>query len=198
MFLSALLSLITCLPMFCRACKWFCVLGTNLLCSSWEYVVTFACYRVMVVTGLAAEPEGAFPMPCTDWAKQGAVQGLFAALHSKVGHLHMVTSNVCCVLLCTLFLVSFAISRMLQGWTQAGMSCGLGCFTLANIRELIQASSLLTAWSTDYFICVMLQGSTKAHELGFLLFTDWFWHFSGVVTNLWLWLREQDCFLIHQ
>lgn len=154
----------------------------------------------MVVTVLAAEPEGAFPMPCTAWAKLGAGQGLcwiqpFLPKQTTSSRLLPMFVVWCCA---HLLLVSFAITGMLQGWTQAGMSAGLGCFTLANIRELIQASSLLTAWSTDYFICVMLQVNTKAHEPEFLLFTDWFWHFSGVVANLWLWLREQDCFLIHQ
>lgn len=201
MFLSAVLSLHY-LPSYVLLCLQVILFIRNKLAwvlagNTWSPLLVT---EEMVVSVLAAEPEGAFPMPCTAWAKQGAVERLFW-IHPFLPK--WATSSwllpmfaVCCC--AHLLLISFSIMEMLQGWTQAGMSSGLGCFTLANIRELIQASSLLTAWSTDYFICVTLQGSTKAHEPGFLLFTDWFWHFSAVVANLWLWLKEQDCFLIHQ
>lgn len=106
----------------------------------------------MVATGLAAEPEGAFPVSLSQARGSGGAI-LDSTLPSKVGHLHMVTSNVCCVLLCTPSPCAFAITGTLEGWTQAGMSGGLGCFTLANIRELIQASSALCLKHRLFYLC---------------------------------------------
>lgn len=180
--------------MFCHACEWFCVLGTNLLCSRWEYTVTFACYRGNGCHWPGCRARGSIPSQLEpskgQWRGHSGFNPSFQSGSPPHGYFQcLLCASVHSFSLC---LCHYSFRAEHKQACQVGWAVSPWPTSGSWYKH-----HLLSAWSTDYFICVTLQGSTEAHELGFLLFTDWFWHFSGVVTNLWLRLREQGCFLIH-